>query len=493
VPTDAERAALAQLRGRLVGQIVWESNRTGQWELYTMNADGSGARRLTSLAQPGDQGAYDSYLRPRLSPDGRAVLFAYGKLHGPCEVWLVPSQDGKAARLTQGNPLNWTADSKAVLFIRDSQIWRHELATGEESLVHTVKLPTDGRTGSMVGAVRADLKAGVFRAGKNEYFLLDEGKTIKTTGGCEPGLTADGRYMYWVQGPKDFRIWDIANDVERQLLGQPPAEPHNYTYFPTISADSRWLLYGASPGQHDHSNSDYEAFLQELKDLQPAGAPVRLTFNSRTDRWPNLFVAPAGSSNPLPDGPYDIAGNPETNPPIPPLVIFSFPAEGARPDWGGASGLWPQVEGCEGTATFVAGDDAEGGAGGSTRIVYDIRGEPRSFSMWFTPGAGAEDLAAYDRFIIYAKGEVPSFTLVVKDGTADPEGASSTGIADYVVTGLTAQWRRFELPFTSFIPRDPATRIDWRSIQHVGVALMEPYDALSGTLQVDNLRVLAAQ
>ena len=95
--------------------------------------------------------------------------------------------------------------------------------------------------------------------------------------------------MYWVGGPKNFRIWEFANGKERQFLGKPTHRSHFYTYFPTVTPDNRWLAYGASPGQHSHSTSDYEIFLQELKDWRPVGQPVRLTWNNRTDRWPCLY------------------------------------------------------------------------------------------------------------------------------------------------------------------------------------------------------------
>jgi hypothetical protein len=88
--------------------------------------------------------------------------------------------------------------------------------------------------------------------------------------------------MYWVRGPKNFRIWDIANDTEQQLLGVPTVEPYNYTYCPTLSVNDRWILYGASPSEHSHTTSDYEIFIQEMRDYQPVGQPVRLTFNPRT-------------------------------------------------------------------------------------------------------------------------------------------------------------------------------------------------------------------
>lgn len=486
-PSAEEATALAALKGQISGRIVWESNRTGAGELYIMNADGTGARRLTSLATPGDPLAWDSYLRPRFSPDGRQILFGYGKAKAPVECWIADATTGEARKLTRGNPLNWLPDGSGFLLLRDKQIWRYDLASGEESLALPVTLNGTGSEGGTVGYVTPDLSAGVFRFSKNEYVRLSDGAVLKTTAGCEPRLTADGRYMYWVQGPKDFRVWNTQTDEERTLLGKPPVEPFNYTYFPTVSADGRWLLYGASPGQHDHSTSDYEVYLQRLEDWQPVGTPVRLSFNSGTDRWPELWI---GSAPALP-GDYDVASNRLTNPPPPPLSIFSFARDGARPDWGGTSGLWPQVEGCGGEAVWVA-EDAEGGPGGSMRITYDIGAQPHSFSLWFDPGRTV-DLSGCDRFVIYARGDVPSFTLVVKDSSADPDGATDVGIADLVITGVTDRWQRFEPRFAEFVPRVAGGAIDWGAIKHVGVAMIGDRNAVSGMLQVDNLRAVAGE
>ncbi|HUS80671.1 MAG TPA: hypothetical protein VM283_05335, partial [Armatimonadota bacterium] len=341
-PSPEEAAALVALRGTISGLIVWESNRTGAWELYLMNADGTNARQLTHLAKPGDPLAWNSYLRPRFSPDGRQILFGYGKAGAPVECWVADAATGEARKLTRGNPLNWLPDGSAILLLRDKQIWRFDLGSGTEALAVPVTLASASSEGGMVGYVVPDLSAGVFRFGKNEYTRLSDGTVVKTTGGCEPRLTADGRFMYWVQGPKDFRVWDTQTGEERQMLGTPTVAPFNYTYFPTVSADLHWLLYGASPGQHDHNTSDYEVYMQRLEDWQPTGAPVRLSFNTGTDRWPDLWLGRMRAA----DGPYDVASNRQTNPPPAPVRIFSFASDGATPDWGGNSGLWPQAEGC---------------------------------------------------------------------------------------------------------------------------------------------------
>lgn len=272
------------------GFIIWESNRTGQWELYRANLDGSDFRQLTELAKIYPL-PYTEYLRTRVSPDGKMILFGYGKQNAPVEVWVMPSRGGEPKKLTTGNPLNWSTDGKIIYFVRDSKIWQYELDTGKESIFYDKRVPVDGRNGSTVCDINPNLKSAVFRSEKmNEYFVFDKGETVKTTGGCEPSFTYDGKYMYWVQGPKDFRIWDIEKNTEHQLLGTPDYENWNYTYFPRISRDGRWLAYGASPNQHDHNTSDYEIFIQELKDFQPVGKPIRITNNPKTDRWGDIFV-----------------------------------------------------------------------------------------------------------------------------------------------------------------------------------------------------------
>lgn len=284
------RPELAALSQRAPGFVVWESNRGGQWELYRMGTDGTGFRQITHLGRPGDPSAYKGFLQPRVSPDGQHILFSYGRKGVPIQTWVVPSGGGPARKLCDGHPLNWSADGKYILFVRNRQLWRYEFPTGAESLVSPVQLPEIDR--SMVGSARDDLKAVEISTPQgNEYFVLDQGKTVKTMGGCQPRLTADGRYAYWVQSPKDFRVWDIAADKEWQILGEPPGQPHNYTYFPTITPDNRWLVYGASPNQHDHDTSDYEIFVIELRDLKAVGEPVRLTWHPKTDRWPFLWVA----------------------------------------------------------------------------------------------------------------------------------------------------------------------------------------------------------
>src|SRR5437763_16800413 len=54
------------------GRIVFASDRTGSWQIYTVNPDGTDQVQVTNLAPTAADG-----LAPTLSPDGRKVLFSY--------------------------------------------------------------------------------------------------------------------------------------------------------------------------------------------------------------------------------------------------------------------------------------------------------------------------------------------------------------------------------------------------------------------------------
>jgi TolB protein len=69
-------------------QIVYSSDATGHWQIYRMNADGSGSRQLTH--DSGD----DHY--PRFSPDGKQIVFQSSRA-GKEGIYLI-SQGGGAER-----------------------------------------------------------------------------------------------------------------------------------------------------------------------------------------------------------------------------------------------------------------------------------------------------------------------------------------------------------------------------------------------------------
>jgi Tol biopolymer transport system component len=106
-------ATFASAAGGDQGKIVFVSDRTGSWQIYTMNPDGSDLFQVTNLAPPSDDGLF-----PTISPDGKQILFNYS---GPDGVDLyVINVDGTGLQaLTQDHQSffgHWSPDGKKVAF-----------------------------------------------------------------------------------------------------------------------------------------------------------------------------------------------------------------------------------------------------------------------------------------------------------------------------------------------------------------------------------------
>jgi dipeptidyl aminopeptidase/acylaminoacyl peptidase len=83
-------------------------------DIYLMNADGSGHRRMTYHEK--------ADYRPRWSPDGTSLLFLSTRKDGP-QVWRIPANGGEAEQLTDfsmgvNRPM-WFPDGRRILFFSE--------------------------------------------------------------------------------------------------------------------------------------------------------------------------------------------------------------------------------------------------------------------------------------------------------------------------------------------------------------------------------------
>lgn len=98
-------------------RLVFQSNRTGEWHLYTCSPDGDNLRELTP-------GAKDCR-NPSFSPDGSKIAF-YSAMSGNDEVYVM-NADGSGIRNLTSHPArdihpHWSPDGGTILFnsLRDS-------------------------------------------------------------------------------------------------------------------------------------------------------------------------------------------------------------------------------------------------------------------------------------------------------------------------------------------------------------------------------------
>lgn len=96
------------------GQIVFQSDRDGGYELYLMNADGSALSRLTNNP------AADIF--PDWSPDGTRIVFTSDREENP-EIFVVNADGTNLTRITNNSANDvlpqWSPDGGSIAFVSD--------------------------------------------------------------------------------------------------------------------------------------------------------------------------------------------------------------------------------------------------------------------------------------------------------------------------------------------------------------------------------------
>lgn len=111
-------------------QIVFASDRTGNYEIWIADASGKNQRQLTALK--GSAGS------PRFSPDGQFIVYD-AQTSGSSEIYMISINGGTPVRLTDDAFTNalpaWSADGRWIFFLSnrsgDNQIWKMPAGGGE--------------------------------------------------------------------------------------------------------------------------------------------------------------------------------------------------------------------------------------------------------------------------------------------------------------------------------------------------------------------------
>jgi Tol biopolymer transport system component len=302
-----DAARMKAVGGKAQGKIVWSSSRVGNHDLYVMNTDGSGVKRLTE----GDP--VDWF--PRYAPDGSRILFVRSKkgwvserdanAEGKWDLYTITADGGSPTKVVDDASWGTWVDDSTILYVRGTRIFRHDMGEkgGEDKL-----LVDSSKQDSLEGALLQQPQmspdgryiAITLRGSKRETGIWDlQKKTWTRTGdGCQINWTPDGKQVYWVHptgngGSRVFRMkmagakpaQDISDD-EKTFIDLPGRRSHEY--FPELSRDGQWLVWAATQRGHDHDIADYEVYLWKVGD--PAEEAARLTFHSGNDRWPDIYL-----------------------------------------------------------------------------------------------------------------------------------------------------------------------------------------------------------
>jgi Tol biopolymer transport system component len=306
--TAPERDTVRALTGRINARMVWSSNRSGNHELYLLDLVEGSVRRLTNNP------AVDFF--SRFSPDGRQIVFVRSQrewvsARDPTawDVYLIGVDGSGERRIAVGgyHP-TWTADGTAVVFLRGTRLFRYDVATGRETLALDVanelpgveefgdaELAPDGRRWAF--PLRGHFKGGLGLTGSFSGAAVLDSTTRKlilltTEQACETTWAPDGQRLLWVEtgGHGGTRVMTGRSDgTDRQVFMDLPGA-YSHEYFPKLSNDGRWLVWGAAAEGHEQDRADYEIFVWEVG--TPVERAVRLTHHPGNDQWPDLWVAP---------------------------------------------------------------------------------------------------------------------------------------------------------------------------------------------------------
>jgi Tol biopolymer transport system component len=307
-PEAEEAAAMKEVGGKAAGLIVWSSSRVGNHDLFTMNTDGSDVKQITK----GDE--VDWF--PRFSPNGQKVLFCRSKKGWVSErdannsdkwdIFTIKPDGTEPTKVVENASWGSWISNDEILYVRGTKIFRRKIDSDKETqimssegvaeldgaLLQQPELSSDGKQIAIT-----------LRGSKRETGLWDIAKKTWTqTGqGCQINWTPDHSAIYWVHptGNGGSRIlkMPIADgkppadaDVDKMEFMDLPGR-RSHEYFPELSTDGKWLVWGITQRGHDHDTADYEIYLWEVG--TPADKAVRLTYNSGNDRWPDIFIPSA--------------------------------------------------------------------------------------------------------------------------------------------------------------------------------------------------------
>jgi Tol biopolymer transport system component len=259
------------------GRIVFQSNFDGDNEIYLLDKS-----RLTKLT---DNTWQDQF--PVWSPDGKQIAFSADS-KGNFDIFIMnadgsgiqtitsePEDEGEPAWFPGGNRLAFSRESKRLLRDR-SALYVIDLSSGREQRLipefsSTHGIPHISPVESLVlftGKRRMGWDAALYNLDTHEIrFIGDAGKS------CRGRFSRDGKSIAFVSSSADGKgdIWLITPDgrEERRLT----IRDETYDYFPSWSPDGRFIVYNSSR-QHDH-DGDWSLYL-----LNVSTGESRLLFDS---------------------------------------------------------------------------------------------------------------------------------------------------------------------------------------------------------------------
>lgn len=117
-------------------QIAFDCRRAGAWDIFVIDADGGAARPVTNGPQ--------SNVQPTWSQDGKWLFFISNRA-GDYQIWKVPVGGGDAVQITKFAAVHAleSRDGQSLYYFHDQAIWKSDLQGNNELRVGAATNPED--------------------------------------------------------------------------------------------------------------------------------------------------------------------------------------------------------------------------------------------------------------------------------------------------------------------------------------------------------------
>jgi Tol biopolymer transport system component len=241
--------------------LVFDSNRTGNYEIFSMGEDGSAQHELTRAS------AYDSWW-PRVSPDRSQILFyrtpagVHDRDFTKTSLWVMNADGSNLHRILAPKPYGWGEEGHAVWSPDGTKI---VLFAGPTSKPQIWEVNTDGSSPVQVTARKSlsidpsfDPSGRILfiscpsslcsSAGYEVYRMNGDGsgQTRLTTDMArdqDPFSSPDGTRIAWLRSPTLMGTWAI------YIMRSDGSNPHGVVSNlavnskPAWSADGSWIFF----------------------------------------------------------------------------------------------------------------------------------------------------------------------------------------------------------------------------------------------------------
>jgi Tol biopolymer transport system component len=217
-------------------KIAFMSSRSGNWEIWVCDKDGSNALSLTSFGGP-------DVTNPRWSPDGERIAFD-SDAEGQYDIWVISANGGKPERMTthpanDGNP-SWSRDGRWIYFdsarTGEQQVWKIP-DTGGDAIQVTRDggfAPLESPDGKFIYYTKALEETSLWR------LPVEGGQTTKVLENLSnlSNLVIVNEGIYFVPSGLSIQFLNLATNQIRPVanFGKPLDSL-------ALSPDGRWILY----------------------------------------------------------------------------------------------------------------------------------------------------------------------------------------------------------------------------------------------------------